>query len=122
MQQVSDTAPTGAMLVDTPALPITQLLNINFQNRFKVLYDSKPRMLFAGTTAATALNSAITFPSKLHFNVKKKCNIIQKWNGPLLTDIQKNGIYVFFYTNAEQAGPVYPLDFVASSRISFTDA
>lgn len=120
-QQVGDTAPTGADLVDQPGLPKTQLLNIvtTMQKRFQVLYDSKPQILFPGTGIA-AVNNSVVFPSKLQFNVRgsKKASI--RYNGSASTDVQKGGIYLFFYTDIVVGG-IDALDFIGTSRVAYTD-
>lgn len=120
-QQVGDTAPTAADLVDQPSLPKIQLLNVatTMQKRFQVLYDSKPQVLFAGTGVA-AQNNSVVFPARLQFNLRgfKKAQV--RFNGTSANDIQKGGIYLFFYTDVVVGG-ADALDFTGSSRVAYTD-
>lgn len=121
-QQVGDTAPVGGDLVDSPSLPKIQLLNVltTMQKRFQVLFDSKPQVLFAGT-GVTAQNNSVNFPAKLQWNIKGKKNAAVRFNGLNSNDIQKGGLYLFFYTDVVVAG-ADALDFTGTSRVAYTDA
>jgi len=44
-QQVASTSPTLADLVDQPSVPTVQLLNVQEQKRFRVIYDSGPQVM-----------------------------------------------------------------------------
>lgn len=120
-QQVGDTAPTGADLVDQPSLPKIQLLNIvtTMQKRFQILYDSRPQILYPGTGLVAANNSTV-FLSKLQFNLRgsKKGQI--RFNGVNAADIQKGGLYLFFYTDVVVGG-ADAFDFTGTSRVAYTD-
>lgn len=121
MQQVGDAAPAGADLVDQPSNPKVQLLNIlvTMQKRFKVLYDSKPQVMFPGT-GITFENSSTVYPAKIQFNFHRKLNSPIRFNGTAATDIQKGGLYLFFYTDV-QVGGADSLDFTGTSRLAYTD-
>lgn len=120
-QQVGDTAPAGGDLVDQPSLPKIQLLNISttMQKRFQVLYDSRPQILFAGT-GVTAQNNSVVFPAKLQFNIKGRKKAPIRFNGVNANDIQKGGLYLFFYTDVVVAA-ADALDFTGTSRVAYTD-
>lgn len=120
-QQVGDTAPTGADLVDQPSLPKIQLLNVatTMQKRFQVLFDSKPQILFAGTGVA-AQNNSVVFPAKLQFNIKGRKKAPIRFNGTAASDIQKGGLYLFFYTDVVVAA-ADALDFTGTSRVAYHD-
>lgn len=120
-QQVGDTAPSGADLVDQPSLPKIQLLNVSttMQKRFQVLYDSKPQILFAGTGLA-AQNNSVVFPARLQFNVRGFKKGPVRFNGLNAGDIQKGGLYLFFYTDVVVGG-VDALDFTGTSRVAYHD-
>lgn len=120
-QQVGDTAPVGADLVDQPSNPKVQLLNIlvTMQKRFKVLYDSKPQVLYPGT-GIVYQNNSVVFPAKVQFNFHRKLNSSIRFNGTAATDIQKGGLYLFFYTDVVVAA-ADALDFTGTSRLAYTD-
>lgn len=120
VQQVSDTAPIGADLVDQPSLPKIQLLNVSttMQRRFQIVYDSKPQLIFPGT-GLSILNNSVVYPQRCQFNLRgfKKGPI--RFNGTASTDIQKGGLFLFFYTDVTTSGDV--LDFTGTSRVAYTD-
>lgn len=120
-QQVGDTAPTGADLVDQPSLPKIQLLNASttMQKRFQILYDSRPQILFAGTGLA-AQNNSVVFPARLQFNIKGSKKAPVRFNGVNGNDIQKGGLYLFFFTDVVVGG-ADALDFTGTSRVAYTD-
>lgn len=122
IQQVGDTAPAGGDLVDQPSLPKIQLLNVSttMQKRFQILYDSKPQILFAGTGLA-AQNNSVVFPAKLQFNLRGRKKAAVRFNGVNANDIQKGGLYLFFYTDVVVGG-ADALDFTGTSRVAYTDA
>lgn len=120
MQQASDTTPTGAMLVDQPSLPFTQLPLVSSMNRFKILWDSQPQLMYLNTGAASITSSAVN-PFRMNFNVARKCSIPQRWNGTTAADIEKNGVYLFCFTNAVGAAGANIFDYLATSRVAFTD-
>jgi len=122
-QQVADTAPTGGLLVDQTSLPFTQLLNVLFQSEFKVLYDSGPQNynysqgpIQLGGAAQGIVPEAAVF----HRNIKIPCNIVTRYNGTGSGDIQRNGIYLFVYSNALIAA-ASSFDYFATSRVKFVD-
>lgn len=118
MQQAVDTVPTGALLVDQPSLPQIQLLNINQQKRFRILFDSKPQTLPTGSQSASG--SFTQTLTRLQYNWKKSCSIAQRWNGAANTDIQKNGLYLFVYSN-QLTSAASSFDYTATTRVGFTD-
>lgn len=122
-QQGADTAPTLAQLVDNPALPSYQLLEIQsaMQGRFKVLYDSKPQLMAAGTIAVADLDSSISFPARFQFNFQRNFKSQINFNGAASTDIQRGGIYFMFSTNMVDVGAAACVDFVGTTRIAYTD-
>lgn len=121
-QQVGDTAPAGSDLVDQPSLPKIQLRNVSttMQKRFQILFDSKPQVLFAGT-GVTAQNNSVNFPAKLQWNIKGKKIAPIRFNGLNAGDIQKGGLFLFFYTDVVVAA-ADALDFTGTSRVAYTDA
>lgn len=120
-QQIGDTTPAGSDLVDQPPLPKIQLLNIlvTMQKRFRVLYDSKPQIMFAGTGVA-AQNNSVVFPAKLQFNFNRRIVSPIRYNGTAAADIQKGGLYMFFYTDVVVAA-ADALDITGTSRVAYTD-
>lgn len=120
LQQVSDTAPTGSDLVDQPSLPKIQLLNVatTMQRRFQIVYDSKPQLIFPGTGLAI-LNNSVVYPQRCVFTLRGSKKGPIRFNGTASTDIQKGGLYLFFYTDVTMSGDV--LDFVGTSRVAYND-
>lgn len=120
-QQVGDTAPSGADLVDQPSLPKIQLLNVatTMQKRFQVIYDSRPQILFLGTGLA-AQNNSVVSPARCQFNLRGSKKGAIRFNGTASSDIQKGGLYLFFYTDVVVAGSD-ALDFTGTSRVAYTD-
>lgn len=120
-QQVGDTAPAGADLVDQPSLPKIQLLNVasTMQKRFQIIYDSRPQILFLGTGLAPQNNSVVS-PARCQFNLRGSKKGAIRFNGTASSDIQKGGLYLFFYTDVVVAG-VDALDFTGTSRVAYTD-
>lgn len=122
-QQIADTAPTGGLLVDQPSLPFTQLFNVLFQSEFKILYDSGPQnynysqgpIQLGGATQGIVPEAAV-----FHRNIKIPVNIVTRYNGTGSGDIQKNGIYLFVYSNCLLAA-ASSFDYFATSRVKFVD-
>jgi hypothetical protein len=120
MQQVASTTPSGIDLVDQPSLPGTQLLQVTEQKRFKVLFDSKPQIAQQGVVTAVTLNSGPLPQFRHMFNVIRKCNIPVEFNGTVASNIQKNGLYLFVFTDMTTgAGDCF--DFTCTTRVGFTD-
>jgi len=114
-QQIADTAPVGSDFVDQPSLPAIQLTNINFQNRFKILYDSGPQIY-------SQYDVLPIIPENRSFvrNIVIPCNILVRYNGVASTDYQKNAIYLFVFSNCLVAGSS-SFDYTGTARVKFTD-
>jgi len=123
-QQQPDTAPTAAQLVDNPALPPIQLLELQsaMQRRFNVLFDSKPQILCPGIFSVSTPNTSIVFPFKTQFNLHRKCKGQVRFNGANGTDQQKGALYLVVCSNMVDAGAAATFDFSGTSRVAYTDA
>jgi len=121
MQQIASTSPSLADLVDQPALPVIQLLNVSEQKRFRILYDSGPQMLSLGSPTVPPVNSNVVQMARYHLHLQKRVSIPVEFNSTASTTIQKNGIYFMLSTDVTNAGAPC-LDWLGSSRIGFTDS
>jgi hypothetical protein len=120
-QQIGDTAPTCADLVDSVNTPVDQMSNDIFQNRFRILYDSGPQMMVAGPAGTVSLN--VPSPGgHFHLHCKRSnLSIPVEYNGTASSDIQKNGIFLFITTDMIGAAGVAVLDVTGQARCRYTD-
>lgn len=110
-QQEGDTAPTlGQVLGDGTIGPVYGATNLLYSGRFQILMDKVYSL-----DASDKPNINLKYYLKL--NKGKGINV--RYNGSGSTDIQKNGIYVFFVSNvtAANTGPL----FYGQIRLGFTD-
>lgn len=122
-QQAPDTAPTANLLVDQPAFPPIQLLELQstMQKRFTVLYDSKPQLLNPGIFSVGTPNTSVVFPFKVFFNLHRKCKGQVRFNGANGTDQQKGALYLVVCSNMIDASVQPTFDFSGTSRVAYTD-
>jgi len=110
-QQVADTAPTASAIFSdgiASANPVTAVPTIANASRFNVLWMSK---IYDGTV----INSGNQIP---YYEMTKKLNLKVIFNGVAGTDIEKNGLYVVFLTDAVGG----TADFNGLARLGFTDS
>jgi len=110
MQQVSDTAPTVANIVNNTALPQNALPLVASQGRYRILHTFK---LFDGQM----LLASNATQSSTQTWVKYGLDIPVTYNDTASSDIQKNGIYVICYTNE----PTDVIDCDGLARVTFVD-
>lgn len=89
-QTVADTIPSLSDILTDVALTsiISSPLNINTVGRFKVLYDRVIRM----DAGSGVLN---------RFKWYLRPNTVVRFNGSASTDIQKNGLFLYIFTNKD---------------------
>jgi len=110
-QQVADTAPTASAIFSdgiASANPVTAVPTIANASRFNVLWMSK---IYDGAV----INSGNQIP---YYEMTKKLNLKVIFNGVAGTDIEKNGLYVVFLTDAVGG----TADFNGLARLGFTDS
>lgn len=102
LQQVADTSP--ALLDVLDSVDIISMRNEANRGRFNILFDSK------WSTNNTAMDTKVISTSMpMHGHIR--------FNGSAITDIQKNGLYVMYFSN--HASLVPTMDFKA--RLYYTD-
>lgn len=111
--QVNGTAPTVPQILTTS--DPHSAMNLNFRDRFKVLYDKQVNMA-AGAYSAGVLS--VGSPTTKTFNVYKKIDLdtVFQSTGALSADIATGGIYLLVHGFANQASNCY-----GYMRIRFTD-
>lgn len=101
-QQVGDSSPAISDVLNSVGL--TSALNRGTVGRFNVLYDVVQNINNVGT------------PTRVHrIYLPTMCHV--RFNGPLSTDIQKNGVYLILISNEATNTP----SFSYFSRISYHD-
>jgi hypothetical protein len=123
-QQIADASGiTISDFVDNPALPITQLRNLATLQRFSVLYDSGPQIVYSGVPGTGVPNDAMvaTFMPQLHYK-SRPLSISVRYNGTASTDIQHNGIWLLVSTNMTSGAGAGVLDYICTSRLVFQDS
>lgn len=123
-QEIQDnSAITISDFVDNAALPITQLRNVSSFQRFKVLFDSGPQIVFTGVPGTGVPNDVMVSPFKVQVHFKSPpLNIATSFNGTASTDIQSNGIWLLVCNNMTGAAGSAVFDYSAVTRVAFTDA
>lgn len=120
LQQVLSTSPSVSDLITVPGDPQLHLRNSLQEKRFRVLFDSRPQQPVLGSAAGLGVIS-FTLPYKDFINVKRKVNIPIQYGGPLSSNIQKNGIYLFVTSNMVDVGAAACFDYTYSVKLGFTD-
>lgn len=116
-QQVADSSPSVATVIQDgtgSANPIHNLLNVNFLERFRVLWSSKAIPL-----KRLGLDTDNTTPPTEDPNIEVNLAVNFKvaFNGTASSDIEKNGVFMLFLTSATTD----TIDFAGVARLGFTD-
>lgn len=99
---------------DSQTLPVNQLKNNLYLDRFKVIYDSGP-MPLTSPQGATA-----QVPARNWFRFSRRFKRKISYNGSSSSSYNDNTILMLLYTNAN-IGSGGSLDFTGSSRLTFVD-
>lgn len=118
-QQIADTVPTMANVLTTPSEVAAPLPNLDFLERFNILWISPIKdgaaMLISHINVLAVSETAAT--QRLYLEYQWKGNLKVGFNGSAGTDIAKNGVYFGIISN--DSGDV--IDFDGTARVSFTD-
>lgn len=101
-QQISDTVPTYTSVFETSS--VIAPLNSDFVGRYNILYDK-----------VFSLNASFGFQRQFSFG--KYLNQHARFNGPLSSDIQRNGLYLMVISDQATNGPEVDL----YSRLNYYD-
>jgi len=104
-QQVADTAPTVADILDSTGNKVSAFLNSNSVGRFKILQDKRFQL-----TSTTLIERFISFGASLK-------GMHCRFNGTAGTDMQKNAVYLVLVSDEAANCPSVQY----TSRYSFYD-
>lgn len=96
-QQIADTSPTPASILDAPSAIVSQYNNDD-KGRFTILHDQTFKFSASGTTNASF---NLNFPMQKHI----------RYNGVNGSDIQKNGLFVLLMSSESTNTPTADLSF-----------
>lgn len=101
-QQIADTVPAISDVLTS--VTVNSLLNPTHLGRFSILYDKTFR-------------TSQDYDIAKHVDVNIKCNVNMRFNGVNTGDIQRNGIYMMYFTDEL----TYPPGFDSTWRLTFVD-
>lgn len=117
--QVADTVPSVANVMQNPAEPTGPIPNLDFLERFRILWISpiKDGSEMHISHIAVVSNASVPATQSRWIEYEWKGSLKVGFNGANGTDIQKNGVYFGIMSN--DTGDI--IDFDGTARIGYTD-